>query len=74
MAREVWIGIELVKTPSGKLAPVTRGVFTKKVRALRATRSGGSKFSFALPARLNQILPDNYFMEHVEQEDASIRV
>ncbi len=65
MAREVWIGIELVMTPDGKLEPVTRGVFTKKVGALRAGNK--SKYTFALPVRLNQVLSDGYFMKCLEQ-------
>ena len=65
MAREVWICIELVMDPSGKMEPVTRGVFTKKIRALKAGNK--AKYTFALPVRLNQILPDGYFMQCVEQ-------
>ncbi len=65
MAREVWVSIELVTIPSGKLEPVTRGVFTKKVKALKADNR--PKFTYAMPVRLNQVLPDGYFGRHVEQ-------
>ena len=62
MAREVWIGIEMVKDD-----PIVRGVFSKKVRALHA----GGKKMFALPVRVNQILP-NDFMKNLEQTDADL--
>ena len=57
MAREVWIGIELVKNE-----PVVRGVFSKKVRALHLA----GKKMYALPVRINQVLP-NDFMKDLEK-------
>ena len=56
--------MDLVKNTKGEnYSLVTRGVFTKKVRAKKA---GRSKHCFVLPVRLNQELADDYFMQHVE--------
>jgi len=65
VAKELWLGIELVKNADGMMEPVVCGAFTKKVRAMKS--GDEMKYTFVMPVRLNQVLPDNYFMEHVEQ-------
>jgi len=64
VAREMWVCLERVPVQNGGLDTVLRGVFTKKVRAQKA---GTGKYVFIIPVRVNQVLPDNYFMEHLEQ-------
>ena len=65
MARELWVCMEVVKNAEGDLySLVTRGVFTKKVRAQHAVAN--PKRTFVLPVRINQVLPEDYFMQHVE--------
>ena len=67
MAREVWIGIELVKNAEGMFEPTIRGVFSKKVRALNSGNRKDKKYIHALPVRINQRLPESYLMEYLEQ-------